>query len=88
MLIISLLTLILSYFYIYIPFRKYQEQKYLHSFHEKYRAIQLWSAQKYYDSIQNLSFEEIDKKFDTNRIYHNMGKRFVRNSGCSALTKD
>ena len=79
MLILTSLTLVLSFWFIAAPIKRAYREETQRNLDRKLKLYRSWAVRNYYNNLNDLSLEEIEKRFDVRSAYDNMGKRFLRN---------
>jgi hypothetical protein len=72
--IIASLTIILSYLFVWRPWQTAKQIRLESDLHEKFEAFKLIAVRRYYKSLNKLSFEEIEEKYNVDEIYHMIGR--------------
>lgn len=72
MLVNLLIFSMLSWFFLIIPIRKEISAYKKRDFEEKYYLFQLKAVREYYESLHNLSYEEIHEKYDVRDAFQSI----------------
>ena len=78
MLIISSIFLVLSFVYVWLPYKQAKERAIEAELFRKFENFKLIAVRRYYPQLGKLSFEEIQEKYDIDNFYEMIGKRYLR----------
>lgn len=78
MLFFTVLICTLSFFFIWRPYQQYCRQESERRFAIKYKNFKLIAVRRYYPTLQQLSFSEIEEKYNLDLIYQNIGRRLLQ----------
>ena len=68
--LVAAVFILLSTVYLVIPVRKYACEKQRRAYEEEYRLFKLRSVRRHYDALRDMSYSEIEKKYDLDSIYN------------------
>lgn len=78
--IIALLIVSLFIKEIVLPVISYNEERKVLAYQEEYKFHKLKVVKTFYPSLRGLSYDEINEKYNVNRVYHSVGRFVDKNS--------